>query len=161
MSIAIVATSESTKPPRRFRRLRIAVSVLFGVLAIAMCVLWVRSCLWHECFYRGDMAAVTSIGADAGRVYFMRASFPPGIGWRHGWRYHATAACEVSPKFRWDFQGVDGVAVFPLWAPFLSCVGVAAVPWAPPRFGLQAMLIATSLVAVVLGLVCYVVRWGM
>ena len=32
-----------SKPPLRFRRTRIAVSVFFGVLTVALCVLWVRS----------------------------------------------------------------------------------------------------------------------
>ena len=30
------------------RRVRIAVSVFFGVLTVAMCVLWVRSYFWRE-----------------------------------------------------------------------------------------------------------------
>ncbi len=47
MSDAMPVDDVSAPRPGRFGRLRIAVSVFFGVLAVALCVLWVRS-YWHS-----------------------------------------------------------------------------------------------------------------
>ena len=53
--------------------------------------------------------------------------------------------------------GGKGVAV--PYAPLLIIAGVlAAAPWIRDRVSLRTMLIATTLFAVVLGLVCYTVR---
>jgi hypothetical protein len=40
MSDATPPADVSAKPPRRFRRLRVAVSVTFSVIAVALCIWW-------------------------------------------------------------------------------------------------------------------------
>jgi hypothetical protein len=51
---------------------------------------------------------------------------------------------------------------FPYWAPVLLCIGLAAAPFLirHQRFGfsLRTLLIATTLLAVVLGLIAYAAR---
>jgi hypothetical protein len=43
METAVRTVEAPNKPLLRFRRTRIGVSVFFGVLTVALCVLWVRS----------------------------------------------------------------------------------------------------------------------
>ena len=59
--------------PLRFRRTRIAVTVLFGVLAVAMCVLWVRSHWRADSITRVDSSlALTRIGTAVGVCFDWR-----------------------------------------------------------------------------------------
>ena len=50
------------------------------------------------------------------------------------------------------------VAGVPHWFVGIGMIGVAAAPWFRWRFTLRTLLIATTLVAVALGLIVYVVR---
>ena len=58
-------TDERPPLPMRYRKLRIAWSVACGVLAILLCVLWVRS--YFVCDYmvrRGGLVVTTATGAS-------------------------------------------------------------------------------------------------
>jgi hypothetical protein len=46
----------------------------------------------------------------------------------------------------------------PYWFPFLLGATLAAAPWIKWRFSLRTLLIATTLVAFLLGLICYAAR---
>jgi hypothetical protein len=57
----------------------------------------------------------------------------------------------------YEFSSVWGdnwLIVFPHWLPVLQCATFAAVPWIR-RFSLRTLLIATTLIAVVLGLIVW------
>jgi hypothetical protein len=51
--------------------------------------------------------------------------------------------------------------IAPYWFLILLTAAIAAAPWLrwPKRFSLRTLLIATTLVAVVLGLIVAVLRW--
>ncbi len=51
-------------------------------------------------------------------------------------------------------QVTGNKVVVPYWIPILLSGSVAALPWVKWQFSLRTMLIATTLIAVVLGLVC-------
>jgi hypothetical protein len=48
----------------------------------------------------------------------------------------------------------------PHWLGVVFCVCLSFVPWLPWRFSLRTLLIATTLLAVVLGLIVAVLRWA-
>ena len=52
------------------RRVRIAVSVFFGVVAVALCVLWVRSYWWRDVVWRlRPNNVLTTLGSDCGTIF--------------------------------------------------------------------------------------------
>jgi hypothetical protein len=55
----------------------------------------------------------------------------------------------------WDRYGL--VAIIPIWFPVMIASIVAVAPWIKyrPRFSLRTLLIATTLIAVVLGVVVW------
>jgi len=62
---------------------------------------------------------------------------------------------ETRPSFRIKLDGATVVADCPAYVPVLFVISLAAVPWLPVRFSLRTLLIATTLTAVVLGLMVW------
>jgi hypothetical protein len=147
------------------RKLRIAWSVGWGLLAVLLVVLWVRSYWWV------DQA-------------FIRFSddFTPGVATcQRGFAFVTDALPEDSPQlppfevqsFRRDDPSVLGIdlmdevleqgtfghyLVVPYVMPALIVTVLTFIPWLRWRFSLRSLLIAVTLVAVVLGFVAYAVR---
>ena len=141
-------------PRRRFRKLRIAWSVFWGVLAVLLCVQWVRSYWWVDAIgvdptrqivsYRGILFVDGGVYYDAewegaptlrrlGRIDFLWASDPP-----------------VSLR-NFSFSTGPRTLTIPQWLPVLVAGLIAYSPWIR-RFSLRTLLIATTLAAVLLGL---------
>jgi hypothetical protein len=142
-----------SKSPRRFRRTRIAVSVFFGVLTAALCVLWVRSYWWVDVVRRGT----ESVGSSQGRIFVNDVYNLPGKG------KVVTRSIAGNRIHFWTARQEDLVAVgvgkvFPQWPAILLAVVSSAAPWLHYRFSLRTLLIATTLVAVVFGLVSFLAR---
>jgi hypothetical protein len=58
-----------------------------------------------------------------------------------------------------DFHTLDGVIAYaPYWFLILMSILFGTAPWVLRRFSLRTLLIATTLVAVVLGLIAYAAR---
>ena len=152
------------------RRLKIAWSVFFAVLTVALCVLWVRSywridhILWNcpkSCFgtsiYPGE---VTLEHVDD------RVLMP--MGWSHvafpNSSEDTTEDGEPTTTFgfAWRTNDVSITVYIPFWFLTLTCAAFTWFGIAPPptvkRFSLRTMLIVTTLVAVVLGLAVYLIR---
>ena len=141
------------------RKARIAVSVFFGMLAVALCVLWVRS------YWRMDQ--VTKFDADFTMLYSNRGwltwnqqspnqllyAAPPT-----SWRHDVVPADEQVQSTFWkkDLLGTSAAAPHLLLA--LAAAGCAGLPWLRVRFGMRGLLIATTLVAAVLGVAVWAVR---
>jgi hypothetical protein len=145
----------------RFRKLRIAWSVGCGIACVLLIVLWVRSYtptdelklpigflhFAHFDTYHGEL-----------RVLSFVTSTPRGFDYDHV----DVADLGNTPyaKRRFYFARPENSwGIFELWLPFwfLSLVGtgIAVLPWLPWRFSLRTLLIATTIVAVVLGLVVW------
>ena len=108
----------------KYRKLRIAWSVTWGVVAVLLCVLWVRSYLAvHD-----ELGIHNSIYlSDGGYIHSFEG---PTLG-------------DVLP------------ARLPFVIPVVVAAGLTSLPWFPFRFSLRTLLIATTLVAVVLGLIVW------
>ena len=134
----------------RFRKLRIAFSATCLIACVLLIVLWVRSywwlgsvcvaksspavCVWGDVYYKPlvyNRNPIHIVKHDFGPIYIV--SF-----WNSDGRI-----------FR-----IDGVAI-PIWTLILSIAAIAAAPWIRWRFTLRTLLIATTLVAAVLGLIVW------
>jgi hypothetical protein len=148
--------------PRIIRLLRIVFSAGCGVLCLLLIVLWVRSYRWLDTFhlsYDGDRAHW--FGSIAGELRYGTPWAPHAYGLT--WDSHDTSApgwrLEERPTrsilgFRWGSSGRGKRSpVVPHWFPVSVIAVIGIAPWLPFHFSLRTLLIATTLVAVALGLV--------
>jgi hypothetical protein len=153
----------------RFRKLRIAFSACCGLAAVLLLVLWVRSYWWVE----GFAVPLTS------KYYFGAASQPGCVGFafhpmgqlsssqiRRFQRFQTETWLEPVRRERLpNISRVWGTFNFrrysyivPDWFVLISLATLAAVPWFRWRFTLRTLLVATTLIAVLLGVVVWAIR---
>ena len=151
----------------RFRKLRIAWSVAWGIIAVLLCVLWVRSYWWQEHFVRINSSnRYLTLGHCYGAMY-LRAGDPKpsdlrAYPIRDKWYTYRSEAMPhraekffLKPKAQSGPQpGLRGIHL-PHWVLVILCCAVSGFPWLSTRFSLRTLLIATTLVAVVLGLIVW------
>jgi hypothetical protein len=158
---------------RRFLRyLRIAFSATCLIACVLLIALWVRSYWWRDYLYADAFVRqvkVQSIYGQLGVLWF--ADYEPT--WAHGsetaeewstfvskygfggYKYHPPATASDLPTFDW-LSSSDGVSVLlPHWFAVLLIATLATALWIPWRFSLRTLLIATTLIAVVLGLIVW------
>jgi hypothetical protein len=139
------------------RRVRIAVSVFFTMLALALCVLWVRS-YWRwdgiQVVYSNEITINVLSQCGTLRVQ----GYPKDAG-DHSLHESGSIPTHVTGKFWqwwWSWDSNDRIidCEFPGWLPGLICLATATATWPyfPVRFSLRTLFLATTLVAVVLGL---------
>jgi hypothetical protein len=154
----------------KFHKLRIAWSVVWGLFAVLLVVLWVRS------YYRCDLLrgiatpAGCDIYSDCGRLAFCWFTSPvTREGMIDKWKNNQERSGLIEDNFfspiashgfgyhRDDLE-VDFFASH--WAAALLMLALTAAPWLPwsKRFSLRTLLFGTTLVAVVLGLVVWASR---
>jgi hypothetical protein len=147
-----------SKPPQRFRPTRIAASVFFAVLTVALCVLWVRSYQRLEVIYHTVLGVKkTIVGSAGGYVYCNHYRLPAAI--LPPWGVESVPIDKALPLRRSEalpthFSISDRSIIVPYWSLIVVSAVIAAVLWFSwsTRFSLRAMFIATTLVAVALGL---------
>jgi len=133
-----------TKPPTRFRKLRIAWSVIWGIACKLFIALWVRS------YGRDDLIYIPATGSDTVIVASENGELGILLGdspWL-GWHWSTARLPKLRPVPLWDWIG--RAVRFPYWSTVVICAAVASVPWLPWRFSLRSMLIATTVLAVIL-----------
>jgi hypothetical protein len=154
----------------RLRKLRIAWSVMCGMLCLLLLVLWVRSYRWTDAVQyhvAGKyMAGITSRQGVlcGGWTRFTTNEYVEE--WFGSSRWHTM--CRPSEPLRPDFPrwriGVEPVEYFaptgiaPHWFPVVLLAALAVVPWtrwSPWRFSLRTLLIATTLVSLALGTIVW------
>ena len=148
----------------RYRKLRIAWSVAWGAVAVLLCVLWVRSYWWIEQVYYRYQKAVIGVDSMRGTISFFRNSSSnrtPGNGWWFG-RYVVSKFDYLDDSWfglEWSWYLGDIVVGLPYWLPVTVIIVLVAIPWLSiRRFSLRALLIATTPVAVGLGLIVWFSR---
>jgi hypothetical protein len=158
MSNATPPADVSTKPTQRFRRLRIAVSVFFAVLTVALCELWVQSynhqfSFWWQYTNQYSFAIASEVGSV---LIGLRDRERPGVGFTRN-EIDKESADTLMSVWRMETNGsgfgVSGSsAIVPYWSIMLCLAPIAALAWPSWQFSLRTMLIVTTLVAFVLGL---------
>ncbi len=151
----------------KYRKLRIAWSVFWGIACALLIVLWVRSYTIRDtCFWPGRNHAV-QINSLLGHANLYLDSRPPGSQFVPFKIEHSPIEGRFKTKFDKNLLGFyfgtnrrDLRLDIPFWFLVLGSAMIAAVPWFHYRwrFSLRTLLIATTLVAVVLGLVVYAAR---
>jgi|SRR4051794_24090925 hypothetical protein len=161
----------------RFRKLRILWSVFSGVACVLLTVALVRS-YWKLDAISGDRGSTyVYVESLMGRFHYSRstqaagAPLRPAIPWR---AFHQPISdSDLTPRmsdsqgsthilgFGWNVWGNGWEISASLWSLVLISGVLAAAPWARHlrwRFTLRTLLIATTLIAVVLGAIVYAVR---
>jgi hypothetical protein len=165
----------------RFRKLRIAWSVGCAIACVLLIVLWIHSYRYQD-YYAGWVSKSRSVsslsengwfevGSTRFDIYKMDESevgqlpaweatsnlvevdpiFGPPVGRPHKWRWASFNSRNKSYLQVW----------IPCWFPVVITAVVGGLPWLSKarRFSLRTLLIATTLVAVVLGLIVAMLRW--
>jgi hypothetical protein len=149
----------------KYRNLRIAWSVVWGVAAVLLVVLWVRSYWWADLL--GYRIGQTYVAAGSGRgiAFFRWTTFQPSVtvGNKVGWELSEgpTGTIDSSLKpLEWSLDTNPAAAFgFFISVPCWFCVACSAalsfVALNRYRFSLRTLLIATTLVAIMLGLIVW------
>src|SRR5262249_18323985 len=147
-----------------YRKLRIAWSVAWGVVAVLLCVLWVRS-YWSmaNVGIRNGRAALV-VGVERGSIHLIKRS-TGDFAWYSqegavGYVYleegrHNPFDIVASANALYHVQ--DLWLYIPCWFVCVVLAILAAIPWITclHHFGLRTLLIATTFVAVELGVIVW------
>jgi hypothetical protein len=154
-------------PRRRFRKLRIAWSVGFGLIGVLLLILWVRSYSVRDSAYTRKYAERENMLSSAdGLIYYFtsdargkRFSFPDAyLSHEHLGREQKPNAFLAFPGFSYHNNPTFGCTIsVPHWSGVLLVTALTVAPWVLliKRFSLRTLLIATTLVAVILGLIVW------
>ena len=156
----------------KYRKLRIAVSVVSGLCCVLVIVLWMRSYSWADGI-NGQFTAncVIAFGSLPGCIAIQvrqekdRPSLP---SWTltsmeaDRWIDTARRSGPFVPSRMWEaFYAKEGMLAVPSWfaiVAFAGCATMSAISPAHVRFSLRTLLITTTVVALVLGLIIYATR---
>jgi hypothetical protein len=145
----------------KYRKLRIAWSVAWGIVAALLIVLWVRSYWWSDSIGYIETWSLTSIESAGGRISFNKSYSDSPILGDDAWYIDSTRRTpgddKLAQQFEWWEFGSDIQATIPTWLPTVVVAALVALPWIRWRwrFSLRTLLIATTLVAVGLGLIVW------
>jgi hypothetical protein len=144
-----------------YRRLRIAWSVGWGLLAVPLGVLWVRSYFAFDiCFCPITPTKMTAVGSVLGAMSWSPSmERAPQLATGPLLLTYEILDDNRNEPWFW-FQRLPTHIVFrvPYFIMILPVVLFGTAPWFAWQFSLRALLIATTLVAVVLGLIIYMTR---
>jgi hypothetical protein len=149
--------------PKLFKSLRITWSVTWGILAVLLCVLWVRSYFGRTTYqilvtpnYRCYLHSLS------GTLAFERA-FRPFLGVEVFPIYEESDFLYLKTNagikvHRNDIgDGIHAVSAS-YWLLVIASLAAAAAPWAPWRFSLRTLFIAITLLGMLLGLIVWSMR---
>jgi len=153
----------------RFRKLRIAWSVFCGIACVLLIVLWVRGYYvldFLRCRLPNDWG-LQAVSTD-GRLIFHTQQLNPTLHWPSwAWTSHKDQSSkDMFPRdpsvlgFQLERIPPNSRLQMPHWFPVAisAALSAAILLRQPYRFSLRNLLIATTLVAVLLGLIVYAVR---
>src|SRR5262245_2172819 len=110
----------------RFRKLRIAWSLAWGVTAVLLIGLWIRSYWRNDIVSRVDKnSVITTYGSNWGSAYRSQMKMPSGAQLEGGgsWSFHTDKASIDPARFRWE----PGPGIASIAAPYWFLVAVAAI----------------------------------
>jgi hypothetical protein len=143
----------------KFSKLRIAWLLACGFAAVLVCVLWVRS-YWQRDRLEGPLLnGLFNVWSMGGQVTWLYTELAPGE-WkcsttRIPGEWHAKSI-DKGVVYKWSTNPRTLGVAFHYWIPATLCTILAALPWLPfKRFSLRTLLIVTTLIAVLLGLVMW------
>jgi hypothetical protein len=145
----------------RIRKLRIAWSIVCGIACVLLIALWVRS-YWNVDSIITKLGLISSVEGS----FVSTSLFHLSPTDTHAWEFDEHSYEITFPEstflgFHFVGDTLGWVALVPQWFVVLAAVTLAAAPWLrwSKRFSLRTLLIVTTLVAVVLGLIVAMLRW--
>jgi hypothetical protein len=149
----------------RFRKLRIAWSVFWGLACVLLIALWVRSYLRTDHIVWTSDARTFDISTLPGKLSLATENdrvFLP-LGWSHGSFSNSDDDSDPDDEprtllgFGWETKNGSSTVVLPYWCLVLFASALVTAWWIPwtGSFSLRTLLIATSLIAVGLGAIVY------
>ena len=149
----------------KFRKLRIVCSVVFAIAALAVAGLWVRS-HWYLDEYWVSSGPTRAFGVYSakGSAFIARQERKPNpSNYVVGYNYLDIDQCTLAAARTILGFGVgsDSDTSFvraPCWFAAVLLGVFAATPWLRWRFSLRTLLIVTTVVAVVLGVIVWAVK---
>jgi len=153
----------------RYRKLRIAWSVAWGVACLLLIVLWVRSYSTYDDlmvhllglsgFGVGSLRGQVQLGAFGHRDFsgtWLIQHVP--IRYKNEWLQELSLHRAFVGVRLLHPQNSDWIIVIPHWFLTILCTVSGASPWFRWRFSLRTLLIAMTLIAVGLGAIVYAMR---
>ncbi len=142
------------------RKLRIAWSVAWGIVAMLLVGLWVRSYWTLDGLFRVNSSYRASLYSSNGSISFTRIPklFANPRATKTEWYVSHDDQMFAFKDWTWDFSSTGQVVQIPLWLPTIFVALMCTASWLPiwsNRFSLRALLIATTLIAVGLGLIVW------
>jgi hypothetical protein len=142
--------------PKSLRKLRIAWSVSWVLACVLLLALWVRSYSWMDMV---QLPGAKSFTSHQGQFHFNKPIVFIGTG----------PSPLVLPASHYGITSVPrdvpyGVNILygglsvRIWGVGMVVCAIGIAPWMPQRYSLRILLIDTTLVAVVLGTVAWVMR---
>ena len=157
----------SMNRPKLSRALRITWTAFWGIACVLLCVLWVRS------YWLGDGLQIISpplhrhliLDSTRGRIGLFAGDRLSQF-WLVRWESQP-----ITPEFIAEWRkdppknlgfdivtlGMHGIFM-PVWFPVLVFAAFGILPWLSWRFSLRTLLVATTVVATVLGFGLWVMR---
>ena len=159
----------------RYRKLRITLSVGWGVVAVLLCVLWVRSYWRHDsCAVALSSSRFVGLGSAHGALRAFGSDYKPDEWGKAVWvkesgainnpsdhQIHASSRYYHALGFGIERFPTSLLIVWPYWFGVLLVGTFAIVPWIRQlrwKFSLRTLLIATTLAGVVLGLAVWAMK---
>jgi hypothetical protein len=150
----------------KYRKLRIAFSAVCGIICLLLIALWVRSHYWNDVYAIHVGAYKLGVQSVVGRLWFVRALNTVSF---HQRITNQTSRNRLIEIVRADENAIgfyfgrphpsssDFRLSVPHWWFVVPAFVLAALPWIhwSNRFSLRTLLIATTLVAILLGLIVY------
>jgi hypothetical protein len=141
----------------RFRKLRIAWSVVCAIACVLLIVLLVRSYWRLDVWVRNNNSATTIVRTDTGLITLSQSNFS-SVPSRHAAWVHTVEIASwgmIYWQFDWKWKKDIVLVRTPIWIPALTLALLAGVPWIrwSKQFTIRTMLIVTALVALVLGII--------
>ena len=163
-------TPESTtRGTMKYRKLRIAWSIACGLMAVLLGVLWARSyshsdSIWRVSQSRPSVPLLhTRFSSNSGALSWTHEdglySLSLQVATRDSWQYSAGSAAKYIPhRFQWHKSPTRAFISIPHWFAIavLTSLALLTFHWFHWRFSLRTLLIATTLVAILLGILAYV-----
>jgi hypothetical protein len=141
----------------KYRKLRIAWSVTCGIACVLLIVLWVRSYYHTDRIWRINSVFDTGFelagGTAGGTLSFWQRTDVAGAN-RFPWHHDVSGPVTIIHPVVYTNEGEVLAIIIPIWLPLIVIAPLGALSWVR-RFSLRTLLIATTLIALVLGLVVW------
>jgi len=142
----------------RLRKLRIAWSVVWGIAGVLLIVLWVRNYWWSEGLFRVYRRPHLWHFDISSNSVLDEGAIPAGLQ-KSGIALSRTTFTGPERPFAFEsYTGGGGQVRVPTWLALSGLLAAAIVPCVRWRFSLRTLLIATTLVAIVLGLAVWAAK---